>query len=70
MCRFSMCESRQYGGGGGGGGGGEGTRGGAGASGKRGCVFCKGIFLKSHSFVLVSILVRHCILMRCFTEYV
>ena len=66
MCRFTMCESRQYGKGGGGGG----AMGGAGASGKRGCVFSKGIFLKSHSYVLVSILVPHCILMRCFTEYV
>ena len=65
MCRFTMCESRQYGRGGG-----RWARGGAGASGKRGCVFSKGIFLKSHSYVLVSILVRHYILMRCFTEYV
>ena len=53
----------------GGGGGGEMARGGAGGSGKRGYVFSKGIFLKNHSYVLVSILVRHCILMRCFTEY-
>ena len=42
MCRFTMCESRQYEG--------EGV---AGASGKRGYVFSKGIFLKSLSYVSV-----------------